>query len=70
MAVWRPVAQSAELNASFDAVEVTFQTYGEGIAFSQSPAANMSSSHPLWQYLSFSGATGVDTPQISDSKLT
>jgi hypothetical protein len=69
-AVWRPVFSSAELNSTFDALEVTFQTYGEGIAFSQSPAAMMSSNHPLWQYLSFSGATGVDTPQTSGSKLT
>jgi hypothetical protein len=69
-ATWRPVAQTAELNASFDAVEVTFQTYGEGLVFSQSAIAATSSIHPLWQYLSFSGATGVDTPQISDSKLT
>lgn len=69
-AAWRPVFASAALNGSSDALEINFETYGDGIRFSMPQIIMASAQHPLWNFLTLTGAPGADTPTISGSKLT
>lgn len=71
-ALWRPIFSDVALDTDFDALLLTFETYGEGLAFSELPPSQMvvmSASHPLYTFLAIEGATGADNPTIDGSQL-
>lgn len=69
-ALWRPVFLSSALTSSSNALELNFETYGDGIRFSIPQLIMASAQHSLWNYLTLSGAPGADSPTINGSKVT
>lgn len=70
-AVWRPIVSQSSLVSASSAIQIEFQTYGEGLAFSKTPGTTIfANPHPLFDHLTLTGATSSGAPTISGSVLT
>ena len=70
-AVWRPVLSASALVSASSAIQMEFQTYGEGLAFSKTAGTTtFGTPHPLYDHFTISGAVGTESPTISGSVLT